>query len=87
MFWRLHAGADVFVDGLLAGACDRMGIGYDAQRARKPDIVYTHCSGFGADGPYAAIPTHGQMMNALAGGGHAAAPTTTDSCGRCPTSS
>ena len=56
----------MFVDGLLAGACDRMGIGYEAQRARKPDIVYTHCSGFGAVGPYAAIPTHGQMMNALA---------------------
>jgi crotonobetainyl-CoA:carnitine CoA-transferase CaiB-like acyl-CoA transferase len=66
VFWRLHAGADVFVDGLLAGACDRMGIGYQAQRARKPDIVYAHCSGFGAVGPYAAIPTHGQMMNALA---------------------
>jgi crotonobetainyl-CoA:carnitine CoA-transferase CaiB-like acyl-CoA transferase len=67
VFWRLLDTADVFVDGLLAGACDRMGIGYDAQRRRKPTIVYCHCSGFGATGPYAAVPTHGQMMNALAG--------------------
>jgi crotonobetainyl-CoA:carnitine CoA-transferase CaiB-like acyl-CoA transferase len=67
VFWRLLDGADIFVDGLLAGACDRMGIGYEAQKARKPSIVYCHCSGFGATGPYADVPTHGQMMNALAG--------------------
>ncbi|MBI5089701.1 MAG: CoA transferase [Actinobacteria bacterium] len=67
VFWQLHATADVFVDGLIAGSCDRLGIGYDEQRRRKPDIVYCHCSGFGATGEYAAIPTHGQMMNAAAG--------------------
>ena len=67
VFWKLFETADVFVDGLLAGSCDRMGIGYDEQRRRKPGIVYCHCSGFGAAGPYSAIPTHGQMMNAAAG--------------------
>ena len=66
LFWELLATADVFIDGFLAGTCDRLGIGYDAQRARKPDIVYCHHSGFGAEGPYSRIPTHGQMMNALA---------------------
>ena len=66
LFWKLLEQADVFVDGLLSGACDRMGIGYEQQRRRKPSIVYCHCSGFGATGPYAAIPTHGQMMNAAA---------------------
>ena len=68
LFWTLLEQTDVFVDGLLSGACDRMGIGYDEQRRRKPSIVYCHCSGFGATGPYAAIPTHGQMMNAAAAG-------------------
>jgi formyl-CoA transferase len=34
----------------------------------KPDIIYAQCSGFGAQGPYAQIPTHGQMMGALGGG-------------------
>jgi len=66
LFWRLHETADVFVDGLLSGACDKMGIGYDEQRRRKPSIVYCHCSGYGAVGKYSAIPTHGQMMNAAA---------------------
>jgi crotonobetainyl-CoA:carnitine CoA-transferase CaiB-like acyl-CoA transferase len=66
VFWDLMRTADVFVDGLLAGTCDSLGVGYEAQRAVKPDIVYCHCSGFGASGPYARIPTHGQMMNALA---------------------
>ena len=66
VFWDLLRTADVFVDGFLAGACDALGIGYERQREVKPDIVYCHCSGFGATGPYARVPTHGQMMNALA---------------------
>ena len=66
VFWDLLRTADVFVDGFLAGACDALGIGYERQRAVKPDIVYCHYSGFGATGPYARVPTHGQMMNALA---------------------
>ena len=67
IFWRLLSTADVFVDGFAGDACSRLGIGYEDQRARKPDIIYCQVSGFGATGPYASIPTHGQMMNALAG--------------------
>jgi crotonobetainyl-CoA:carnitine CoA-transferase CaiB-like acyl-CoA transferase len=66
VFWRLLATADVFVDGNAADACDKLGIGYEAQKARKPDIIYCQYTGFGRVGPYASIPTHGQMMNALA---------------------
>ncbi len=68
VFFRLIATADIFVDGFAGGACDRLGIGYEAQRAVKPDIIYCQCSGFGSKGPYAEVPTHGQMMGALAGG-------------------
>jgi crotonobetainyl-CoA:carnitine CoA-transferase CaiB-like acyl-CoA transferase len=67
IFWMLLDTADVMVDGNTAGAYDRLGVGYDAQRRRKPGIVYCQYSGFGSDGPYAAMPTHGQMMSALAG--------------------
>jgi crotonobetainyl-CoA:carnitine CoA-transferase CaiB-like acyl-CoA transferase len=77
VFWDLLRTADVFVDGFLAGACDALGIGYARQREVKPDIVYCHYSGFGATGPYARVPTHGQMMNALA----AAVPLATDDDG------
>jgi crotonobetainyl-CoA:carnitine CoA-transferase CaiB-like acyl-CoA transferase len=67
VFWRLHATADVFVDGNASDAMTKLGVGYEAQRARKPDIVYCQYSGYGATGPYSSIPTHGQMMDALAG--------------------
>jgi crotonobetainyl-CoA:carnitine CoA-transferase CaiB-like acyl-CoA transferase len=66
-FWKLLATADVFVDGNAADACAKLGIGYKEQLAQKADIIYCQYSGFGSHGPYAPIPTHGQMMNALAG--------------------
>ena len=66
IFWRLLSTTDVFVDGNVAGVCDRLGIGYAAQRRLKPDIVYCQNTGFGAEGPYADIPMHGEMMTAAA---------------------
>lgn len=66
VFWDLQASADVFVDGFAGAAMDRLGIGYPAQQARRPEIVYCQYTGFGRRGPYSAIPTHGQMMNAEA---------------------
>src|ERR1700683_3877847 len=36
IFWRLLDTADVFMDGYTAGAADRLGIGYEAQRRRRP---------------------------------------------------
>ena len=68
IFFDLLKTADIFVDGFAGDACAKMGIGYDDQKAIKPDIIYAQCTGYGAHGPYAQIPTHGQMMGALAGG-------------------
>jgi crotonobetainyl-CoA:carnitine CoA-transferase CaiB-like acyl-CoA transferase len=67
LFWKLLSTADVFVDGNAADAMKQLGVGYDEQRARRPEIVYCQYTGYGATGPYATIPTHGQMMNAAAG--------------------
>jgi crotonobetainyl-CoA:carnitine CoA-transferase CaiB-like acyl-CoA transferase len=67
VFWRLLSTADVFVDGNAADAMAKLGVGYEAQRARRPEIVYCQYTGYGATGPYSRIPTHGQMMNAAAG--------------------
>ena len=67
IFWEALAQADVFLDGNTTGAMDKLGIGYDAQRAVKPDIVYAQSTGLGASGPYANIPTHGLNMSGLAG--------------------
>lgn len=67
LFFRLLATADVFVDGFAGNACGDLGIGYDAQRQVKSDIVYCQASGFGSEGPYGQIPVHGYMMGAVAG--------------------
>ena len=68
LFFELLKDCDIFVDGLRAGACDALGIGYVAQKLVKPDIIYAQCTGYGASGPYANIPTHGYQMTALPGG-------------------
>jgi formyl-CoA transferase len=70
VFFKLLQTADIFVDGFAGAACTRLGIGYDEQRAVKPDIIYCQSSGFGARGKYAEVPTHGFMMMAHAGAIH-----------------
>jgi crotonobetainyl-CoA:carnitine CoA-transferase CaiB-like acyl-CoA transferase len=70
IFWELLKDADIFVDGFAGSACERLGIGYEAQRQVKPDIIYLQSSGFGARGPYAEIPVHGYMMMAQGGALH-----------------
>jgi formyl-CoA transferase len=67
IFFRLLATADIFVDGFAGDACEKLGIGYEAQRAVKPDIIYCQASGFGARGAYGQIPVHGYMMAAVGG--------------------
>lgn len=66
-FWKLIDTAEIFVDGNRPGVCEGLGIGPDEMRRRKPSIVYVQHTGFGATEPYASIPTHGMLMNALVG--------------------
>ena len=65
---RLLETADVLITGNVGRTNERLGLDYDTVRRVKPDIVYCQATGFGASGPYAEIPTHGQMMDALGGG-------------------
>jgi formyl-CoA transferase len=48
---RLAAESDVVVENFAPGVAARLGVGYDALRAIKPDLVYCSISGFGQDGP------------------------------------
>ena len=67
IFKRLLNTADVFVTNAVADRNKRLGLAYVQLKQIKPDIVYCQNTGFGATGPYASIPTHGQMMDCLAG--------------------
>ncbi|MBP7336273.1 CaiB/BaiF CoA-transferase family protein [Niveispirillum sp.] len=67
-FFELLKTVDIFADGLRGGACEAMGIGYEAQKAVKPDIIYMANTGFGMTGPYARLGAHGYSMLAIVGG-------------------
>ena len=51
-FLRLADTADVVIEGFRPGVVDRLGVGYEAVKARNPRIVYCALSGYGATGPY-----------------------------------
>ncbi len=64
---KLVASADVFVQNFRPGAVERMGIGEDALRAVKPDLIYASISGFGETGPYAHRRVYDPVIQALSG--------------------
>ena len=51
VFLELAARADVVVQNFRPGTMDAWGLGYEAVRARRPDVVYVSISGFGLYGP------------------------------------
>lgn len=59
--------ADIFVHNVRAKAIDRLGFGYEAVKAIKPDIIYVHLAGFGQDGPYADYPAYDDVIQAASG--------------------
>src|SRR5947199_6210314 len=64
---RLAADADAFVQNYRPGVADRLGVGEDAIRAVKPDIVYVSISGFGEKGPYAQAPAYDPVIQGFSG--------------------
>jgi crotonobetainyl-CoA:carnitine CoA-transferase CaiB-like acyl-CoA transferase len=50
---KLVVTADVMMHNFRPGAAERLGLGEDAVRANRPDIIYVSISGFGESGPYA----------------------------------
>src|SRR5207248_2303247 len=64
---RLAATADVFAQNYRPGVAERLGVGEDAIRAVKPDIVYVSVSGFGEKGPYAQAPAYDPVIQGFSG--------------------
>lgn len=67
IFWRLVEGADVILQNQRKGVMEKMGIGYEQVRARKPAIVYCSINAFGQTGPAASRPGVEVMAQALTG--------------------
>ena len=64
---RLVESADVFIQNFRPGTVERMGLGEDVIRARRPDIVYVSISGFGERGPYRHKRVYDPVIQALSG--------------------
>lgn len=59
--------ADVVIQNLRPGVVDRLGIGYEATRALREDVVYLSVSGFGQTGPYADVGAYDNVIQAYSG--------------------
>ena len=64
--WRLIAQANVVAENFRPGVLDRIGLGYEAVRARHPGIIYASASGYG-DGPLRDRPGQDLLLQARAG--------------------
>src|SRR2546425_8176338 len=64
---RLVAMSDVVAEGFSPGVLDSWGLGYDALRAIKPNIIYVQQSGMGAQGTYGRFRTVGPIANSFSG--------------------
>ena len=63
----LVAGADFLVENAGPGAMDAMGVGYEALRRTRPDLVYVAISPFGQTGPYAHHLATDLTLSAMGG--------------------
>jgi alpha-methylacyl-CoA racemase len=67
VFLRLCEHADAVIDVFRPGVAERLGIGPDACLARNPGLVYGRLTGWGQDGPYAAMAGHDIDYIAISG--------------------
>ena len=59
--------ADVLIESFRPGVVDRLGVGWEAMRARNPRLVYCSTSGYGQDGPASTWAGHDINYLAMSG--------------------
>jgi crotonobetainyl-CoA:carnitine CoA-transferase CaiB-like acyl-CoA transferase len=64
---RIADTCDVVVEAFRPGVIKRLGLDYDAVKARNPSVVYISISAFGQTGPYVKKPAHDLATEAYAG--------------------
>lgn len=64
---RLIDRADVVIQNFRPGVADRLGFGPAALRARNPRLIVGSISGYGEDGPWAALPGQDLLAQAVSG--------------------
>jgi crotonobetainyl-CoA:carnitine CoA-transferase CaiB-like acyl-CoA transferase len=64
---RLVDRADVFVQSLRPGLADELGLGADALRTRRPELVHCTISSYGSTGPKRTLPGYDPLLQAAGG--------------------
>jgi CoA:oxalate CoA-transferase len=64
---KLVAQSDVVVENFRPGVIDRLGLGYEACKRIKPDIIFCSVSGFGQSGPLKLNPAIDQIIQSMSG--------------------
>jgi crotonobetainyl-CoA:carnitine CoA-transferase CaiB-like acyl-CoA transferase len=64
---ELAARADVVVESFRPGTMDRLGLGFDAVRARNRGVVFCSINAFGSTEPGAALPGYDLLLQAMSG--------------------
>lgn len=64
---KLAAMSDIVMENFSSRVMHRWGLGYDALRQLKPDIIYISMAGFGHTGPHHHYTTMGPSAQALSG--------------------
>src|SRR3989442_3175272 len=67
LFKRLVAVSDVVVEAFTAETMRKWGLGYEALRDLKSDIIYVQQPGWGYKGPYVKFASYGPIAQAVSG--------------------
>lgn len=64
---KLIAGCDVVVNNFRPGTMERYGLGYDALRVQRPDLIFCQFSAYGDQGPLTRIGANDLALQAHSG--------------------
>jgi crotonobetainyl-CoA:carnitine CoA-transferase CaiB-like acyl-CoA transferase len=64
---KLARDCDIFVENFRPGVAKRLGVGPDAVRAERPDVIYCSISGWGQSGPNSSFGAYDHVIQAATG--------------------
>jgi crotonobetainyl-CoA:carnitine CoA-transferase CaiB-like acyl-CoA transferase len=67
IFLTLVAGADIVMENFTPRVLENFGLGYEALRRVRPDLIVASFSGYGATGPYRDYKANGATIETIAG--------------------
>ena len=67
IYRNLAKTADLVVEDMGPGACDRLGIGYEILRKEKPDLLYLSITGYGQEGKFKDYSPLDAVVQAVSG--------------------